>query len=367
MRRVLPILPILLLAAPVSAERLKELVDIEGARPNALIGMGLVVGLNGSGDDASSPATRRQLAGMMQKLGINLDATALKQLKAKNIAQVSVTASLPPFAHPGTGLDVVVSSVGTASSLGGGTLILTPLKGPDLVTYALAQGPVSLGGFSIEGQSGSKVTKNHPTVARIPNGARIEKAPPSQIDNHGVVALSLHMPDFTTASRIAKAINETIGPATATVNDPGTVTLDVSGRKADLVELMAQIEMIEVTPDIVARVVIDERTGTVVVGNGVRLGAATIAHGGLTVKVQEDKQTSQPGPLTGKGATTVTVPQSNVEVEEADGKLVYLSGAATAADVANAMNALGAKPRDLVAIFQALAQAGAIRAEIVVQ
>jgi flagellar P-ring protein precursor FlgI len=352
-------------SAPAFAERIKELCDIEGVRPNSLVGMGLVVGLNGSGDDATSPVTRRALAGLMKKLDITVDATQLKQIKAKNVAIVTVTATMPAFARAGSALDVLVSSVGTARSLSGGTLLMTPLKGPDLLTYALAQGPVSLGGFAAEGKTGTSVVKNHPTVGRIPGGGRLEKSAPSVLADSGELVLLLHQIDFTTATRIYKAINDSMGEGTAKLRDPGAVSIQIPKEwQGYVVEMMSIIEAVEVVPDAVARVVIDERTGTIVVGTGVKLGPAVIAHGSLTVRVREEQEASQPSVLAKKGETVV-VPKSDIEASEEDGRLVFVAGAASAGDVANALNALGVKPRDLVIIFQALAQAGALRAEIV--
>lgn len=358
-------LALLVWSSPVSAERIKELCDIEGVRPNSLVGLGLVVGLNGTGDDATSPVTRRALAGLMKKLDITVDPTQLKQVKAKNVALVTVTATLPAFARAGAAIDVLVSSAGTARSLSGGTLLLTPLKGPDLLTYALAQGPVSLGGFAAEGKTGTSVVKNHPTVGRIPAGARIEKGAPSVLVESGELVLLLHQADFTTATRIYKAINDSMGEGTAKLRDPGAVTVQISKEwQGYVVEMMSVIEAVEVVPDALARVVIDERTGTIVVGTGVKLGPAVIAHGSLTVRVSEEQEASQPSVLSKKG-DTVVVPKSNIEASEEEGRLVFVAGAASAGDVANALNALGVKPRDLVIIFQALAQAGALRAEIV--
>ncbi|MBI4509607.1 MAG: flagellar basal body P-ring protein FlgI [Deltaproteobacteria bacterium] len=364
MRLALLLFSLTLFSATARAERIKELVEIDGVRPNSLVGIGLVVGLNGTGDDASSPVTRRALAGLMKRLGMSLDAAQLKQLKAKNVASVMVTATLPPFARAGSSLDVLISSTGTARSLSGGTLLLTPLKGPDMGTYALAQGAISLGGFAVEGKTGSSVVKNHPTVGRIPNGARIEKDAPGALASKGKISLFLRSPDFTTASRIVDAINESLGEEAATVRDPGAVELQVPKEwNGYVVKLLSVIESIDVVPDAVARIVIDERTGTIVVGQKVRLGAATIAHGSITVRVTEEQAPSQPRAFA-KGKTIVTQ-KSDLEVEEQDGRLVFVAGASTAGDVANALNALGVKPRDLVAIFQALSHSGALRAELV--
>jgi flagellar P-ring protein precursor FlgI len=354
---------LLLLPAIAGATRVKELADVAGFRPNQLVGMGLVVGLAGTGDDASSVITRRELAMMTRRLGLAIDPS---EIKAKNIAAVSITAELPPFARPGMAIDVTVSSMGSAKSLAGGTLLLTPLKGVDLGTYALAQGQLTVGGFAAEGGSGSSAKKNHVTVARIPGGARVEKEAPGVLARDEVV-LVLRQPDFTTASRIASSVNAALGEGAARLRDPGAVVVPVSARwKGRVVDLIATLEALEASPDAPARVVIDERTGTIVVGAAVTLGPAAIAVGGITVEVTETPLVSQPNPLS-KGGETVVMPDSQVRVEEAAGDVKLVPTATTVADVARALNALGAKPRDLAAIFQALKDAGALRAELVVR
>jgi flagellar P-ring protein precursor FlgI len=357
MRRLLPLL--LCVTGTAQAARLKELADIEGFRDNALVGYGLVVGLQGTGDDSTSAITRRSLAALMKHLGVQVDPI---EVKAKNVATVIVTAKLPPFAHSGTDIDVTVSSMGTAKSLQGGTLIATPLKGADLETYAIAQGSLSLGGFAFEGASGSSTKKNHVTAGNIPGGATIERDSPGEMPRKAVV-LHLRTPDFTTATRIATAIDAVLGAGSADVADPATVAVAVSGAwKGRVPALIAALEPIEVEPDVVAKVVIDERTGTIVVGANVTLGPAAIAHGGLIVKVTETPAASQPNPLS-KGKTVV-VPATDIKVDEEAGRLEMVQGGSTVADVAAALNALGVKPRDLPPIFRALKAAGALRAEI---
>jgi flagellar P-ring protein precursor FlgI len=362
-RAILAALLLLVSVIEARGARVKELADVAGFRPNQLVGMGLVVGLAGTGDDASSVVTRRELAAMTKRLGLAIDPA---DIKAKNIAAVTVTAELPPFARPGMSIDVTVSSMGSAKSLAGGTLLLTPLKGVDLGTYALAQGPLTVGGFAAEGGSGSSAKKNHVTVARVPSGARVEKEAPGVLARDEVV-LMLRQPDFTTASRIAAAVNAALGDGAARLRDPGAVVVPVSARwKGKVVDLVAQLEALEAAPDAPARVVIDERTGTIVVGQAVTLGPAAIAVGGITVEVKETPLVSQPGILARAGETVVT-PQSELKVEEAPGDVKVLPAATTVADVARALNALGAKPRDLAAIFQALKDAWALRAELVVR
>jgi flagellar P-ring protein precursor FlgI len=357
------VLGLIVFEPAADATRLKDLVEIAGFRPNHLIGMGIVVGLAGTGDDASSVITRREMSVMAKRLGLSIEPN---DFKAKNVATVMVTAELPPFARAGMPLDITVSSMGTAKSLAGGTLLITPLKGPDLGTYALAQGSLLIGGFAAEGGSGSSSKKNHTTAGRIPNGARVEKDAPG-IPPKDEVVLILREPDFTTSSRIAAAVNAALGEGSARVRDPAAVTVTVGPDwKNKIIDLIAKLESLDATADVAARVIIDERTGTVVAGAGVTLGAAAVAYGGINVEVSETPEVSQPTALSGKGAKTVVTPKSEVKVEEKDGKLQVLSGAATVGGVAAALNQLGVKPRDLAAIFQALKAAGALRAELLV-
>jgi flagellar P-ring protein precursor FlgI len=351
---------LLLLPCLASASRLKDMVNIEGHRSNPLTGFGIVVGLNGTGDDARSPVVRRSLAKMLKRLGVTVDAN---EIKAKNVAAVVVTAELPAFARAGGRMDVLVSSMGAAKSLEGGTLIATPLKGGNMQTYAIAQGPISTGGFAVQGGSGSSTRKNHVTVARMPGGAVLERDAPG-LPPSGRIVLQLKQPDFTTATRIAESIDAALGAGSARVRDPGAVTVMVTGKwRNQPVQLVAALEALEATPDAPARVVVDERTGTVVVGAGVTLGPAAIASGGLEVEISETQEVSQPADLSSTGKT-VAVPKTQIKVEEKGGSLHMVGGAATVADVASALNALGVKPRDLVAILQALKAAGALTAEI---
>jgi flagellar P-ring protein FlgI len=345
------------------ADRIKDLADVEGVRGNPLVGYGIVVGLAGTGDDASSAATRRPLAAMMKRLGITIGEG---ELKARNVAAVIITAELPPFARPGQALDVVVSSTGAAKSISGGTLVATPLKGADGRVYAVAQGPLATGGFAADGASGSSRQKNHPTVGRIPGGADVERAAPGGLDPTQIT-LILRDADFTTATRIAAAVDTALGSEVAIVDDPGSVKIPVpKDKRRKVAQLVAQLEALEVVPDMRARVILDERTGTIVVGAAVRLGAAAIAHSGLTIKIDETSNVSQPGVLARTG-TTVATAQSDLEVTEDEGRLVYTAGAPTVGELAAALDSIGARPRDLIAIFQALRTAGAIRAELVVQ
>lgn len=347
-----------LAAGRADADRIKDLASIEGVRGNALVGYGLVTGLAGTGDDASSPMVKQSIAKMLKQVGVTIDPA---QIKAKNVAAVIVTAELPPFARSGQKIDVVVSSTGGAKSLAGGTLIMTPLKADGPKTWALAQGPLAVGGFLVEANAGA-ARKNHITTARIPGGATVEGEAPTEMPAREVVLL-LHRADFTTATRIATAIDGALGAGTATARDAGSVVVDVSRIwRGKVPGLIAAIEAIEATPDEIARVVVDERTGTVVVGGEVRLTAAAIAYGGLAVTIVEDGEVSQPAPL-GKGETKV-VPHSDIQIDEPRGELRAIAAAASVGDVAFALNALGAKPRDLIAILQALARAGALHAQL---
>jgi len=361
MRSLLVALSLLAVAAPARADRIKDLASVQGVRPNQLTGFGVVVGLANTGDDARSPIVRRSLAKMLKRLGITVDAT---EIKAKNVAAVVVTAELPPFARPGEALDVVVSSMGTATSLSGGTLIATPLNGPDGNTWAVAQGPLTVGGYSAAGGTGSETRKNHVTVGRIPTGATVEgKAPTAMPDRQ--VTLMLAHPDFTTAQRMSDAINKTLGDDSARVRDGGAVDVPITDKwRGNVPALIASLEAIEVDPDVVAKVVIDERTGTIVVGDHVKLGVAAVAYGGLTVEIKEQPVASQPIGIANSAATTTVVPHTDISVTEQPGDLHPMAGAATVGEVAAALNALGAKPRDLVAILQALAASGALHARL---
>jgi flagellar P-ring protein precursor FlgI len=347
-------------ASPAKAARLKELVEVEGFRTNALVGVGIVVGLAGTGDDASSFMAKRPLATVMKNLGTTIEPG---DIKSKNVAIVMVTANLPAFARPGVPFDITVSSAGTAKSLTGGTLLATALKAVDRQTYALAQGQLVIGGYEVSSAySGSMQRKNHVTVARIPGGAIVEREVAQAMPTKQLV-LHLKEPDFTTASRVAQAIDALLGAKTAHVRDPGSVNVTIlpawDGR---VVELVANIEALEATPDAPARVVIDERTGTIVVGANVVLGSAAIAYGGISISIKERFAVSQPESFA-RGDTTI-VPESDIQVDEQRGELKVIAGAGTVADVAKALNTLGVRPRDLVPIFQALRASGSLRAEI---
>jgi flagellar P-ring protein FlgI len=348
-------------AAAESAVRVKELAAVQGVRSNPLLGYGLVVGLAGTGDSRKATFTNQTLRSMLEKLGV---AASDPRLQAQNAAAVMVTAELPPFSRPGMQLDVVVSSIGDASTLQGGTLLLTPLRAANGAVYAVAQGSLSIGGFSAGGD-GNKVTKNHPTVGRIPGGAVVERSAAIDFQGRSSLVLLLNDPDFSTSSRMAEAINRAFAQAVAAAVDSGQVEVQVPEKyRGNLVGFAAVLESVTLEPDAVARVVLDERTGTVVVGSQVRIGSVAIAHGSLTVDIGTELEPSQPAPLS--GGQTVVVPHTNVEVKEHPGSLFVVPAGATVAEIAKALNAVGATPREMIAIFQAMKAAGALHAELVV-
>jgi flagellar P-ring protein precursor FlgI len=364
MRRLLAVLLFTLVApgAVAGEVRVKDVARVHGVRDNSLYGYGLVVGLSGTGDrSGASPFTPQTVASMLQRLGI---AIPVERLDGKNVAAVMVTAKLPPFAKPGGTLDVTVSSLGDAQTLQGGTLLLTPLQGPDGRVYALAQGPVSVGGIAAAGASGESVQKNHPTVGRVPNGATVEREVPMALDPTSVT-LTLGAPDFTTAVRLAAAVNASGVGDVARAVDASTVTVRVpSDYHPRLAEFIARIESVRLTVDAPARVVINERTGTIIMGSQLRISTVAIAHGNLTIQVKEDKQVSQPLPFAPRGAQTVTVPKSEVSVKEETAQLHVVKEGASIGDVVQGLNALGVTPRDLIAILQAIRQAGALMADL---
>jgi len=355
--RALITLLVLALASTAHADRIKDLTTIGGVRENHLTGFGIVVGLDGTGDDTRSPLVKGALTKMLKRLGITIDPA---DLKAKNVAAVMITAELPPFAKPGMTLDVFVSSLGNAKSLSGGTLLSAPLKGADQRTWAIAQGALTVGGFVAEGASGSSAKKNHTLAGMVPRGAQVEASAPTMVPQHQI-ALLLKQADFTTATRMKDAIIAALGPDMARVTDAGTVVVPIK-KGIDANQLISQLEPIQVEPDIKAKVVIDEKTGTIVVGEAVTLRTAAITFGSLTVEIDEQNDVSQPAEF-GKGDTKV-VPRSTVKVEEQHQPMKVINKAATVGDVAAALAALGAKPRDLVSILRALKVAGALRADL---
>lgn len=349
-------------AAPALAlSRVKDLAQIEGVRANQLVGYGIVVGLNGTGDTLNNiPFTKQSLQAMLERLGVN---TRGATMRTQNLAAVMVTASLPPFAAQGTRIDVTVSSLGDAKSLQGGTLLVTPLLGADGEVYALAQGSVAIAGFSAEGDA-AKITRGVPTNGRIANGANIEREIAFKLTDARSLRLSLRNPDFTTSKRIASAINDFMGSDTAEPTDPATVTIQIPARyTGNMIRLITEVEQLKVEPDQTARVVVDERSGIIVMGRDVRVSTVAIAQGNLTVTITEQPQVSQPAPLS-NGRTTV-VPRTGVKVDTGDGnKLALVKEGVSLRDLVDGLNALGVGPRDLISILQAIKAAGALQADI---
>lgn len=359
-KTILSIILILSVAQPVFAIRVKDLVAIQGVRENKLSGYGLVVGLNGTGDKAGTgnEYTIRSVANMLRNMGIQVSAD---NLKMKNVAAVMVTASLPPFAKSSQKLDCTVSSLGDATSLAGGTLISTPLYGPDGKVYALGQGPVSVGGFAVSGATGTGVTKNFPTVGIVPSGAIVERSLDMAMGPQ--VTLIMNNPDFTTANRLVRSINDKIGSEVASASDLSTIRLDIpESYQNRLVDFVAMVENVDVTPDNRAKVIVNERTGTVIMGSDVRISTVAIAHGNLSVRITEQPKVSQPLPFS-PGVTTV-VPQTGVTVEEGGKRLILLKSGISIGELVSAMNAIGVSARDLVIILQSIKRAGALYADL---
>ncbi len=350
-------------ATPVGAfSRIKDLADVEGIRDNILIGYGLVVGLDGSGDSLNnSPFTRQSLEAMLERLGVNTRGT---NLNTKNVAAVMVTGNLPPFGSQGSRMDITVSALGDADSLLGGTLLATPLVGADGEIYAVGQGPVAIGGFSAEGDAAS-VSKGVPTSGRIANGAIIEREVAFDLEGLQIIRFSLRNPDLTTANRMAEAINTYLGDEVAKPNDPTSVSMEVPGKyKNRLVALLTEVEQLRIQPDQPARVVIDEQSGIIVMGQEVRVNRVAIAMGSLTISVTETPQVSQPAPFAETGETVV-VPRTEITIDEdADHKLTVLEEAITLQELVDGLNALGIGPRDMISILQTIKAAGALQAEV---
>ncbi|MGB3940684.1 MAG: flagellar basal body P-ring protein FlgI [Candidatus Manganitrophaceae bacterium] len=355
-------------AIPIDAEavRIKDVVTVEGVRENSLIGYGLVIGLSGTGDKTGTTFTVQTLSSMLKKMGITVDPSAIK---VKNVAAVMVTAKLPPFFKAGSRIDVVVSSLGDAASLQGGTLLLTPLKAPDQEVYAVAQGPISIGGF-VGGKEGDSVQKNHPTAGRIANGALVEKEGAVSFTNKDQLNLLLRQQDFTTALRISQVINthlaERLGvEGTAIAVDSGTVSIPVPEIYRDrIVALLSEIEAMDVQIDLPARVVVNERTGTIVMGDQVKISDVAVSHGNLTIRVKTEFQVSQPPAFAPEGSKTVIVPKQQTDIQEQNAQILVLKGGTTIGEVVRGLNAIGVTPRDLIAILQAIKAAGALQAEL---
>jgi flagellar P-ring protein precursor FlgI len=348
-------------AAPAAAtSRIKDLANIEGVRQNQLVGYGLVVGLNGSGDTLNNiPFTKQSLQAMLERMGVNIRGATIR---TGNVAAVMVTGNLPAFGTQGTRMDVTVSSLGDAKNLQGGTLLVTPLLGADGNVYAVAQGSVAIGGFQAEGEA-AKIVRGVPTVGRIANGAIIEREIEFALNRLPNVRLALRNADFTTAKRIAAAVNDYLGAKCAEPIDPSTVQLTIPGEfKGNVVAFLTEIEQLQVEPDQMARIVIDERSGIIVMGRDVRVATVAVAQGNLTVTISESPQVSQPNPFS-RGRTVVT-PNSRVGVTEDGRKLALVKDGVSLQQLVDGLNGLGIGPRDLIGILQAIKAAGAIEADI---
>ena len=355
---------LLALAVSASAEEkrvlVRDITTIEGVRENPLVGYSIVVGLNGTGDRFQTLFTTQTLGNVMQRMGVQIPST---QVRMNNVAAVFVTASLPPFARAGMSLDVTVSSIGDARSLEGGVLLLTPLKGPDGQVYAQAQGPLTLGGFSAGGPGNSKMT-NHPTVGRVPNGGTVERHVVVDLSRMTTISLMLRDPDFTAAHDIASAINHQFGKEISSATDSRQVMVQVSeAGKVSVPELISQIQNLSIIFHPPAKVVVNERTGTIVMGGDVKLSAVSVLHGGLTVEVTTKFSVSQPNPLS-KGGETVVVPDQQVEAHDASAKSIRLAEGASVEDLIAGLQTMGATARDIVAILQAIKAAGGLQAEL---
>lgn len=353
----------MLVPTPLSAARVRDIGYFEGMRENQLVGYGLVVGLDGTGDKKSTGFTMRSMSTLLESVGLTIRP---EEMSVKNVAAVLVTASLPPYARSGSRLDVTVSSIGDASSLRGGVLVQTALEGADGEIYAVAQGPLSVGGFSADSPGGTRVSQNQVTVGRIPTGAIVEREVARSTEPKQQLDLVLNRPDFTTAQRVVDAITRRTGGG-AIALDPGTVRIQLpDSAVASSVGWMAKIGELEVETGAPARVVVNERTGTVVAGGAVTMHAVAISHGNLSIRVQNRTDVYPPAPFSPPGTTAARADQSEISVTDQGGNFVTLQGTATIEELAGALNTLGVSPRDVIAIFQALREAGALDAELVI-
>ena len=364
LKRIFMLLILLLVSQSVLAERIKDLTTISGVRGNQLVGYGIIVGLNGTGDkNTDSPYTLNSLKSMLSQLGVQIPASA--KMKPKNVAAVVIHADLPAFAKPGQKINVTVSSLGNSSSLRGGSLLMSPLRGGDGTVYAVAQGSLVVGGLTASGRDGSKITVNIPTTGSIPNGATIERASPNSFNTGNTLTLNLNTGDFTTARRVVESINRTIGPGTAKALDATSVRVNAPTDTGQKVSFLAFLQELEVVPgEASAKVIINSRTGTVVINSRVRVSPAAVSHGNLVVTITEDSAVSQPGAFS--AGQTAIVPQTGIEVTESGDHMFLFSPGANLDEVVRAVNEVGAAPSDLVAILEALKAAGALRAELLV-
>jgi len=352
------------LALPAHAERVKDLAQVAGVRSNPLVGYGLVVGLDGTGDQTSqAPFTVQSLKAMLSQLGVTVPPNVNPQLK--NVAAVAVHAELPPFAKPGQPIDITVASIGNAASLRGGSLLMTPLRGADGEVYALAQGNLVVGGFGASGRDGSRISVNIPSAGRIPSGATVERLVPNGFAAAPELILNLHEPDFTTASRLAAALNAALGEPLARAHDAVSVSVQAPADANARVAFVSMVENLDVEPGAApARVIVNSRTGTIVMGGTVRVRPAAVTHGALSVSIAEAPRASQPAPFS--RGETVVVPDSEVKVEQDKARMFLFDAGVSLDDLVRAVNQVGAAPGDLIAILEALKRAGALRAELVV-
>ena len=350
--------------APVRAERIKDLAAVAGVRDNQLVGYGLVVGLDGTGDQTSqTPFTVQSIKSMLQQMGVTVPDNVNPQLK--NVAAVLVHSNLPPFAKAGSTIDVTVSSMGNAKSLRGGSLIMTPLKGADGGVYAMAQGSLIVGGFGAETKDGSSISVNIPSVGRIPNGATVEREVASPFLTDAALTLNLHTPDFTTAARMAQALDKVLGAGSASALDGSSVRVITPADPTQRTAFMAIVENVELAPgETSAKVIVNSRTGTIVIGQNVHVNAAAVTHGSLTVTISNTPSVSQPPPLS--GGQTAVVPNSQIDVKQEKNKMFLFNPGVSLNDIVEAVNKVGAAPGDLVAILEALKEAGALKAELIV-
>lgn len=351
-------------APEAGAERIKDVATVAGVRGNQLVGYGLVVGLNGTGDQTSqTPFTIQALKNMLAQLGVLVPDNVNPQLR--NVAAVTVQATLPPFVKPGQTIDITVSSIGNAQSLRGGSLLMTPLRGADGQIYGLAQGNLVVGGFGVSGDDGSRVSVNVPSTGRVPNGATVERAVPTALGTAEAFVLNLNVPDFTTAARLAEAINASLGAGTAQTIDPISISVRAPLDESQRIAYLSHIENLEVQPAAAAaKVIVNSRTGTVVIGSNVRVTAAAVTHGSLVVRITETALVSQPNALA--RGNTVVVGQSDIDVQEGDGHMFVFDPGTTLNAIVEAVNQVGAAPGDLVAILEALREAGALSAQLIV-
>lgn len=367
-QHLLKLLGLLLVAASVSgtasAERVKDIASVAGVRSNQLVGYGLVVGLDGTGDQTSqAPFTIQSIRNMLANFGVTIPANVNPQLK--NVAAVTVTAELPAFSKPGQTIDVTVNSMGNAQSLRGGSLLMAPLRGIDGQVYAIAQGSLVVSGFGISGQDGSRISVNVPSAGRVPNGATVEREVPSNFANTPYVMLNLNTPDFTTATRLVQGINKLLGDQTAQALDAVSVRVAAPTDASQRIAYLSTLEGIEIEPgDAPARVIVNSRTGTVVIGSHVRVTPAAVAHGSLSVTITERQDVSQPNALA--AGDTVVTPRSQISVEQPEARMFVFNAGVNLDEIVRAVNQVGAAPGDLVAILEALKEAGALRAELIV-